>query len=420
MIVGIGLAFMAIIPASISTHVADREKSGVERKPVVAMNAQNVGRITGMVDCRWAGSDKKPRNGDRVQLGQQYSLSSGLLEITYETGAKVILQGPVTYDVESTNGGLMSIGKLTGRVENPKAKGFAVRTPTAIVTDLGTEFGIEVHENHASDVYVISGKVDVATRQGHHHQLLQAEGGAMRAARVETINGTGQYRIVSVVINPTKFAKITPHPIAIKPSRSKGERILIQSRFDLSSEGWMTTAGGNGVSYARQDGHPGGCIETRQSPANTDCFYFSASPRYSGNLEAAFGGRLHFDVFTTFATPPKYSIGQGVFMKEPPIAILGSHKNRIAVDLSFSFNADQWIAFSIPLDATGKWYRIPLGELVPEDPHYDRTPVDDKVIREVLTNLTDMWIRAEYWHGDDIGRLDNVQFVAPKSPVSKE
>ena len=39
------------------------------------------------------------------------------MEITYDTGAKVILQGPVTYEVESKDGGYLSLGKLTARVE---------------------------------------------------------------------------------------------------------------------------------------------------------------------------------------------------------------------------------------------------------------------------------------------------------------
>ena len=38
------------------------------------------------------------------------------MEITYDTGAKVILQGPVTYEVESAAGGFLSLGKLTARV----------------------------------------------------------------------------------------------------------------------------------------------------------------------------------------------------------------------------------------------------------------------------------------------------------------
>ena len=51
-----------------------------------------------------------------MSLGDRFALASGLMEITYDTGAKVILQGPVTYEVEA-NGGYLAVGKLTGKLE---------------------------------------------------------------------------------------------------------------------------------------------------------------------------------------------------------------------------------------------------------------------------------------------------------------
>ena len=76
------------------------------------------------------------------------------MEITYDTGAKVILQGPVTYSVEA-NGGYLAVGKLTGKLEKKGSSlqprilnPFVIRTPTATVTDLGTEFGVEVDRGH--------------------------------------------------------------------------------------------------------------------------------------------------------------------------------------------------------------------------------------------------------------------------------
>ena len=44
-----------------------------------------------------------------VSLGDKFALSSGLMEITYDTGARVILQGPVTYEVESASGGYLAV-----------------------------------------------------------------------------------------------------------------------------------------------------------------------------------------------------------------------------------------------------------------------------------------------------------------------
>ena len=114
-----------------------------------------------------------------MSLGRQFKLESGLMEITYDTGARVILQGPVTYEVESAAGGFLSVGKLTAKLEN-KAKDsnpqspipnpslstnhyplFTIKTPTATVTDLGTEFGVEVGKSGATAAHVFRGTVEV-------------------------------------------------------------------------------------------------------------------------------------------------------------------------------------------------------------------------------------------------------------------
>ena len=79
-----------------------------------------VGWVTGMVDCKWAGAALDSR---AVPLGRKYELASGLMEISYDTGAKVILQGPVRYEVDSAAGGFLSVGKLTAKMEKKMVSG---------------------------------------------------------------------------------------------------------------------------------------------------------------------------------------------------------------------------------------------------------------------------------------------------------
>ncbi len=74
-----------------------------------------VGQITGTADCRWANRRHAPAIA--VAMGGKYALGSGLVEIAYNTGAKVILEGPCIYEVDSPAGGFLSLGKLTARVE---------------------------------------------------------------------------------------------------------------------------------------------------------------------------------------------------------------------------------------------------------------------------------------------------------------
>ena len=114
-VTGLGILIMSLFhvsrPEQLATHSVP---PAAERQLATEPLPASVGRITGMVDCKIGDS--------RVSLGQKIDLASGLLEITYDTGAKVILQGPVTYEVES-NGGFLSVGKLTGKLEKKVASG---------------------------------------------------------------------------------------------------------------------------------------------------------------------------------------------------------------------------------------------------------------------------------------------------------
>ena len=142
-VTGLGLLISSLVSVSPPEPVARNAVPAM----VVEPKAEYVGRITGMADCKWEktglgvrdwglekGSGFRIQDGTEnhqsstfqslilnpqslVSLGDRFTLASGLMEITYDTGAKVILQGPVTYEVES-NGGYLAVGKLTGKLGN--------------------------------------------------------------------------------------------------------------------------------------------------------------------------------------------------------------------------------------------------------------------------------------------------------------
>jgi hypothetical protein len=201
-IMGIGALIAGFTYVSQPAQVAQQGPSVTENRSAPEAKMESVGRITGMVDCKWNGTTV---DSPRVTLGRKYKLASGLMEITYDTGAKVILQGPVTYEVESKNGGFLSIGKLTGKVEVEKAKGFAVRTPTATVTDLGTEFGVEAMQDGSSEVHVITGAVDVIASADERDIRLDATD-KQNAVRIEA----GSKRIIMLRAVPSCFVQTMP------------------------------------------------------------------------------------------------------------------------------------------------------------------------------------------------------------------
>lgn len=121
-----------------------------------------VAKVTGAVDCYWAEGAQPVALRDAIAPGRQIDLEEGLVEITYRSGGRVILEGPVSYRVESDKSGFLSKGKLTGKMATADARGFTVHTASATVVDLGTEFGVEVASNGAVETQVFAGKVKLA------------------------------------------------------------------------------------------------------------------------------------------------------------------------------------------------------------------------------------------------------------------
>jgi len=206
---GLFLLVAAFIPASWSgSNQSEQVARHTSESPAREPAREFVGQITGTASVKWSDDPNYlPPLSVNVRLGRQYKLKSGLMEITYNTGAKVILEGPCDYTAESTAGGYLALGKLTAKVESgewrvesdnsrrltasgnntevaqtpeavslrllsksplapaphpsPPAPLFSVRTPTAVVTDLGTEFGIEVEDDGDMKTHVFQGAVEL-------------------------------------------------------------------------------------------------------------------------------------------------------------------------------------------------------------------------------------------------------------------
>jgi hypothetical protein len=257
-IFGLGLLIGAYVHVSQPVQVARQpllpSRSAAEGKD------EFVGRVTGMVDCQWADPHTAVPGLVAVPLGRKYELAFGLMEITYNTGAKVILQGPVTYEVESKAGGYLSVGKLTARLEkkaeenstgsnpqslipNPSRSTihhplFTIKTPTATVTDLGTEFGVEVDKQGGTTSHVFRGLVELrpasddGTGKAAARVLHENE-----SARVEN-DGGNRVSMLGPAAKPADFVrKISKQSQTIKT-------------FDLVD----VVAGGDGFSGRRNRG----------------------------------------------------------------------------------------------------------------------------------------------------------------------
>ena len=160
----------------------------VHREPPRA-NPVQIGVISGAAHCCWADASTAIEPGACVSVGRRFVLGSGLLQIWYNSGVEVILQGPAIYEVDSRYGGFLSLGQLTARVEKTcqrdgqgdrlvPAPEFTIRTPTAVLANRAvmpgpglrgsSEFGVVVDSPDVTRVHVFRGAVLSRMTLGNH------------------------------------------------------------------------------------------------------------------------------------------------------------------------------------------------------------------------------------------------------------
>ena len=93
----------------------------------------------------------------------QLELRSGLLELGFLKGARLVVQGPAKLDLISRQEVYLHYGRISAVVPE-QARGFRVNAAEVQLTDLGTEFGMYKPLDQPAEVHVFQGKVIVSSR----------------------------------------------------------------------------------------------------------------------------------------------------------------------------------------------------------------------------------------------------------------
>jgi len=117
-----------------------------------------IGRLTGSYEAQWRGS--RPRPGEPLIAGS-YDLREGVARMELDEGTSLLLEAPCRVKLTSVGEVTLRSGRLIVMV-SPQARGFRVRTPTALITDLGTEFGVITHSDGSTETHVLKGRISVA------------------------------------------------------------------------------------------------------------------------------------------------------------------------------------------------------------------------------------------------------------------
>jgi len=138
---------------------------------------REVATLTSGIKAQWDGA------GDTIDLGQRLStktplrLNKGFAELVFDEGAKVVVEAPAAFELRGEDRMMVQSGRVTTLVSEA-AQGFRVDTPTSRVTDLGTEFGVQVSNRGDTVVQMYQGRARLALKSVRKKNVLIQKGQA--------------------------------------------------------------------------------------------------------------------------------------------------------------------------------------------------------------------------------------------------
>jgi len=182
-----------------------------------------VASLTQVIDATWDDGSSRAIPS-QLRPGDQLSLKSGFCRLNFKDGTQVIAEGPAHFTIRSPSEVSLAEGNLTAKMAGG-AWGFVIRTPTATVRDLGTEFGVRFDPNqNSTDVQVFQGNVRVSTN-------------SPEGAKTVDLPAGGRADVVAQ-------GKITVDPSGAQPQmfvRPSAETVTLLSVADLVCGGDGTT-----------------------------------------------------------------------------------------------------------------------------------------------------------------------------------
>jgi ferric-dicitrate binding protein FerR (iron transport regulator) len=129
-----------------------------------------VAMLTRTVDADWGNAPV--REGSALEPGW-LRLKSGLAQVIFYSGARVVIEGPAELQLLSQNEAACPQGRLLAEVPQP-ALGFRLKTDHLELVDFGTEFAIDATRSR-TEVHVFKGKVEVRSETAGKQLLAEGE-----------------------------------------------------------------------------------------------------------------------------------------------------------------------------------------------------------------------------------------------------
>ena len=152
----------------------------------------------------WESGTSGPTKSGSYLLPGRLKLKSGVVEIAFDHGGEILLEGPADFDVSAADRGFLHRGKLTAKVLEPGSS-FFVSMPGA-VTNIEGECGLLFDAAGRPEVHVFAGEVRADPTDARGEPL---PGGRSIENAGAFIDPT-LHMVSAVPLNPVAFARLRP------------------------------------------------------------------------------------------------------------------------------------------------------------------------------------------------------------------
>ena len=213
----ISLAYTLLPP--VEERIATKEHiARIQPAPATIKAVPPVAEISNVSrDALWLKKDQSIQIGTALEAGQ-LALASGVVELTFSSGARIVAEAPVNLELLSADRVRVHSGKVVANVPE-QALGFTIFSGAAAIVDLGTEFGVETDAEGSSSIHVLDGEVAlVATpRNGKDTKPSQR----LLAGSARKVSADGD-QVDQIAYDKTTFIReipASPYELAILRSR---------------------------------------------------------------------------------------------------------------------------------------------------------------------------------------------------------
>jgi hypothetical protein len=198
----------------------------------------------------------------------------------------------------------------------------------------------------------------------------------------------------SRLFNALLYAAIPAALILNTTTSAAAGSVIASSTFDADAEGWSTLNDARNFAWASSGGNPGGRIGAVDIGTGATWYYVAPSA-FLGNVSAAFGGSLSFDLQQSSVTSP---------FDDSDVVLVGGGLT-LVYDFTYA-PSTSWTSFSVALDPAAGWRQN--STVGPAASSAD--------LGIVLGDLSALYIRGEYRLGSDSSQIDNVFLTAAPVP----